>query len=167
MGEELYGSMCPHGFKFREPPADPSSGVEVRLLSSLRGSVTDTKGTVLVVDDEEPVRHVASEILSYLGYSVVTAPSGEEAVERLRNGTCPDVVLLDIIMPGMNGHQTLRAIREIEPDLPILISTGYSDRAAAASLIEEGADGFVNKPYHIETLAAQLEKTQRENKRRK
>ncbi|HXL14465.1 MAG TPA: response regulator [Methylomirabilota bacterium] len=129
--------------------------------------MTDSKGIVLVVDDEEPVRQVAFEILSHLGYSVVTVPSGEEAVEGIKNGTNPDVVLLDIIMPGMNGYQTLRALREIEPDLPILISTGYSDRAAAASLIEEGANGFVNKPYHIETLAAQLEKTQRESKRRK
>jgi len=129
--------------------------------------MTDSKGTVLVVDDEEPVRQVASEILVYLGYSVVTASSGEEAIEGVRNGTKPDVVLLDIIMPGMNGHQTLRALRQIEPDIPVLISTGYSDRSAAAVLIDEGADGFVNKPYHIETLAAQLEKTQRESKRRK
>jgi len=129
--------------------------------------VTDSKGIVLVVDDEEPVRQVASEILRYLGYSVVTAPSGEEAVQGVKNGTKPDLVLLDIIMPGMNGHQTLRALREIEPDLPILISTGYSDRTAAASLIEEGADGFVSKPYHIETLAAQLQKIQGEINRRK
>src|SRR6266566_8494328 len=113
--------------------------------------MTDSKGTVLVVDDEEPVRQVASEILVYLGYSVVTASSGEEAVEGVRNGTKPDVVLLDIIMPGMNGHQTLRALRKIDPGLPVLISTGYSDRSAAAILVDEGADGFVNKPYHIET----------------
>jgi len=129
--------------------------------------VTDSKGIVLVVDDEESVRHVASEMLTYLGYSVVTVSSGAEAVEGIRNGTKPDVVLLDIIMPGMNGFQTLRALRKIDPGLPVLISTGYSDRDAAAALVDEGADGFVNKPYHIETLAAQLQKIQGEINRRK
>ena len=129
--------------------------------------MSDTKGTILVVDDEEPIRQVASEILTYLGYSAVTAASGAEAVECLKKGVHPDVVILDIIMPGMNGFQTLRALRAVEPDLPILISTGYADRSAAAALVTEGADGFVNKPYHIATLGEQLEKTQRDCKREK
>jgi two-component system cell cycle sensor histidine kinase/response regulator CckA len=129
--------------------------------------VTDSRGTVLVIDDEEPVRQVASEILGYLGYSVVTAGSGEDGVKRVREGMRPDVVLLDVIMPGMNGFQTLRKLREIEPDLPILICTGYSDRKAAESLVTEGADGFVNKPYDIETLAKQIAKLHSETKRRK
>ena len=129
--------------------------------------MTDSKGTVLVIDDEEPVRQVASEILGYLGYSVVMAASGEDGVKRVREGMRPDVVLLDVIMPGMNGFQTLRKLREIEPDLPILICTGYSDRKAAESLVTEGADGFVNKPYDIETLAKQIAKLHRETKRHK
>ena len=127
--------------------------------------MTDSKGTVLVIDDEEPVRQVASEILGYLGYSVVMAGSGEDGVKRVREGMRPDVVLLDVIMPGMNGFQTLRKLRETEPDLPILICTGYSDRKAAESLVNEGADGFVNKPYNIETLAKQIEKLHGETKR--
>jgi two-component system, cell cycle sensor histidine kinase and response regulator CckA len=129
--------------------------------------VTETKGTILIIDDEEPVRQVASEILTYLGYSAATAASGAEAIECLKKGVRPDVVLLDIIMPGMNGFQTLRALRALEPDLPVLISTGYADRAAAAALLDEGADGFVNKPYHIATLADQIEKTLRDCKREK
>ncbi|HEY2923829.1 MAG TPA: response regulator [Candidatus Eisenbacteria bacterium] len=120
--------------------------------------MTDTKGTVLVIDDEEPILAVASEILIYLGYSVLTSSSGQEAVDRLRDGARPDVVLLDIVMPGMNGIQTLRKLREIEPGLPILISTGYTDRGAAESLVNEGADGFVNKPYYIEALAEQIQR---------
>jgi two-component system cell cycle sensor histidine kinase/response regulator CckA len=129
--------------------------------------MAEPKGIVLVVDDEEPVRQVASEILKYLGYSVLTAPSGDEAVETVKNGGCPDVVLLDLIMPGLNGAQTLLKLRELEPDLPVLISTGYADHAAADSLTSEGANGFVNKPYHIETLGRELERAQRESKRRK
>jgi len=129
--------------------------------------LTETKGTVLVVDDEESVREVAGEILRYLGYTALTAPSGDCAVEQLRGGARPDVVLLDLIMPGMNGFQTLQAIRAIDPDVPVLITTGYADRAASQSLVTEGADGFVNKPYQIETLAAHLEKTLQGSKRPK
>ena len=129
--------------------------------------MADTKGTVLVIDDEEPVRQVASEILKFLGYSVLTAPSGDEAIQTVKSGARPDVVLLDLIMPGLTGSQTLAKLREIEPDLPVLISTGYADRAASESLTSDGASGFVNKPYHIETLGKELEKAQRESKRRK
>jgi len=129
--------------------------------------LTETKGTVLVVDDEDSVRQVAEEILRYLGYTALTAPSGDCAVELLRGGARPDVVLLDLIMPGMNGFQTLQAIRSIDPDVPVLITTGYADRAASQSLVSEGADGFVNKPYHMEVLAAQLEKTLQGSKRPK
>jgi CheY-like chemotaxis protein len=128
--------------------------------------LTETKGTVLVVDDEEPVRFVASEILAHLGYSVLAAPCGENAVELLRNGARPDAVLLDLIMPGMSGFETLRAIRTIDPDLPVLISTGYVDRGTSEALVSEGADGFVNKPYHIETLEQALQKARRESKPR-
>jgi len=119
------------------------------------------------VDDEEPVRVVAAQILAYLGYAVLAAPSGEDAVELLRNGARPDVVLLDLIMPGMTGFQTLQAIRAIDADLPVLISTGYVDRTTSESLVGEGADGFVNKPYHMEVLGAQLEKTLQGTKRPK
>ena len=119
--------------------------------------MADCKGTVLVVDDEEPLRNVASEILRYLGYAVLTAESGEEAVEALRQGARPDVVILDIIMPGWSGARTLLELRGIDPELPILISTGHADRVANDSLLQDGADGFVSKPYGIDTLARALE----------
>jgi len=119
--------------------------------------MADRRGTVLVVDDEEPIRNIASEILRHLGYEVLTAASGEEAVETLRSGVRPDVVLLDIIMPGWSGARTLLELRAIDPELPILISTGYADRVANDSLLQDGADGFVSKPYGIDTLARALE----------
>jgi len=119
--------------------------------------MTESKGTVLVVDDEEAVLQVASDILSYLGYSVETSPSGQEAVNRLLQGARPDLVLLDVIMPGMGGVETFRKLREIQPDLLVLIITGYAERSAVQSLADEGAAGFVNKPFAIETLAKRLE----------
>jgi two-component system, cell cycle sensor histidine kinase and response regulator CckA len=119
--------------------------------------MTEREGTILVVDDEEPVRDIASEILKYLGYSVIAVGSGEEAERLMREGARPDLVILDVIMPGWSGAKTLLALREIDPELPILISTGFSDRAARDSLIQEGADGFVPKPYGISTLSRALE----------
>jgi len=119
--------------------------------------MADIKGTVLVVDDEEPIRNIASEILIYLGYEVLTASSGEKAVEAMRTGARPDLVLLDIIMPGWSGARTLLELRAIDPNLPILISTGNCDRAANDSLLKDGADGFVPNPYGIDTLARALE----------
>lgn len=123
--------------------------------------MADTKGTVLVVDDEEAIRQVASDMLTFLGYTVITASSGEKAIECMKTGARPDVVLLDLVMPGISGFQTLHKLREIDPGLPILISSGYSGRVLAT----EGVDGFVNKPYQIETLARQLEKVQRAGNR--
>jgi CheY-like chemotaxis protein len=127
--------------------------------------LAETRGTVLIVDDEDSVRQVASEILTHLGYTVQAARSCDEAVRILRDGTRPDVVLLDLIMPGMNGFQTLRAIRGMEPDLPVLISTGYADRTAAETLLSEGAAGFVNKPYHMDTLDKAIVKVRLASKR--
>jgi len=119
--------------------------------------MTESKGTVLVVDDEEAVRQVASDILGYLGDSVETSPSGQEAVNRLLQGARPDLVLLDLIMPGMDGVETFRKLREIQPDLPVLITTGYAEPGAVQSLADEGVAGFVNKPFAIESLAKRLE----------
>src|SRR3989442_3587774 len=124
MGRGLYGRpplearevLRRRRSSFRDPLPISRVGLGC-ALSNFRSHVTDSKGTVLVIDDEEPVRQVASEILGYLGYSVVTAGSGEDGVKRVREGMRPDVVLLDVIMPGMNGFQTRRKLRPIDPDL--------------------------------------------------
>ncbi len=118
--------------------------------------MAESKGTVLVVDDEQAVLDVASDILQFLGYSVLTSSSGDHALNRLRLGERPDLVLLDIIMPGMNGVEAFRKIREVQPSVPVLISSGYADRMAVQSLTDQGVNGFVNKPYLIETLERRL-----------
>src|SRR5437667_4791976 len=69
----------------------------------------------------------------------------------------PDLVLLDLIMPGMDGVETFRKLQEIQPDLPVLITTGYAEPGAVQSLADEGVAGFVNKPFAIESLAKRLE----------
>lgn len=108
---------------------------------------------ILVVDDEEPLRALAKEMLGYLGFRVETAPTGEEALERVRRGPPPDLVILDVIMPGIGGIETFRRILRVIPTQKILIATGFADRGAMEALEAEGASGFILKPYRLEALA--------------
>jgi len=114
------------------------------------------KATVLVVDDEELVRYVTQELLTCLGYDSVAASNGEEAVEKIRAGLRPDLVLLDIVMPGMGGIEAFRSIRTLVPSIPVLLSSGFTDPQAAAALLNEGLNGIISKPYRMESLSARI-----------
>ncbi len=110
--------------------------------------------TILVVDDEAMVKDLARDILKRQGYTVLTAGGGEEAVELYRqNKGMITVVLLDILMPGVDGRQALRRIREIDPRARIIVSSGYDQMRDADGLLREGAVAFVQKPYRISELA--------------
>ncbi len=111
-------------------------------------------GTILVVDDEEIVRSVAEGFLRHLGYDVVTAADGQEAVEcyaRLRDQI--DAVLLDLVMPRMGGRDCFRALRELNPEVRAVLSTGYGPDVVPQELLDEGMRGLVLKPYRLEQLA--------------
>ena len=105
---------------------------------------------VLLVDDEEIVRKVAEEFLHYLGYQVVPAADGREAVEIYRKlGPQIDLVILDMVMPHLNGRDTFRALKAINPAVRAVLSTGYDFNSAAQQLLDEGMVGFIQKPYQI------------------
>ena len=111
-------------------------------------------GRILVVDDEEMVRSVAEEFLRYLGYDVVTASDGQEAVETYaRRKDEIDAVVLDMIMPRMGGRDCFLALRELNPDVRAVLSTGYGSDVVAQQMLDEGMRGFVAKPYRLEELA--------------
>jgi len=109
--------------------------------------------TVLVVDDEQLVRELARDILKRYGYTVLMASGGEEAVElyRQHSGTVA-LVVLDILMPDIDGVETFHRIREIDPSARVIISSGYDEAHAADKLMQEGAAAFVQKPYRIADL---------------
>ncbi|BCO10435.1 hypothetical protein GF1_28110 [Desulfolithobacter dissulfuricans] len=111
------------------------------------------EGTILVVDDNEMQRDVASRMLEMLGYRVESVGSGEEAVEFLRHRAV-DLVVLDMIMdPGMNGRQTLEEILKIRPGQKALIVSGYSESEEVRRACALGACGFTKKPYTLEEIA--------------
>ncbi|MFB0533367.1 MAG: PAS domain S-box protein [Anaerolineae bacterium] len=104
--------------------------------------------TVLVVDDEEPVRALLRRILEEGGYTVLLTTDGFEAVELYtRLSTKIDMVVLDIIMPQMSGWETYERLREINPEVKVLLSSGYSENGQAQDILAAGARGFLQKPY--------------------
>ncbi len=109
--------------------------------------------TILLVDDEEPVRDLGGKLLSHVGYRVLTACNGVEALQVYReNREEIALVILDLIMPEMDGKHCFRELLRINPDVKVLISSGYSSRGPVDEVIRNGARGFVEKPYKVNDL---------------
>ncbi|NMC20366.1 MAG: sigma-54-dependent Fis family transcriptional regulator [Thermogutta sp.] len=107
--------------------------------------------TVLVVDDEPSQRQLFAESVRQLGFAVIEAGSGEEAVE-IASRRSPDLVLLDVRLPGISGLEALRRIREGTPDLPVLLITAYADVRDAVAALKSGACDYLTKPVDLEEL---------------
>ncbi|MFH0910085.1 MAG: response regulator [Planctomycetota bacterium] len=103
---------------------------------------------ILVADDEETVRNVAVEMLQKLGYEVAACPDGAKALERYRAAWQEiDLVILDMVMPNLSGRDTFRAMRKINPRVKVLLSSGYSVNGEAQEILNQGALGFLQKPF--------------------
>ncbi len=112
---------------------------------------------ILVVDDEPLVREVTAAVLRKLGHRVVTAESGAAALALVEGqASGPDLVLLDMVMPGLGGVDTFHRLRALRPELPVLLLSGYSLSEEASQLLASGCRGFVQKPFTPETLAARV-----------
>jgi CheY-like chemotaxis protein len=117
------------------------------------------RGLVLVVDDEEPVRQVVSSMLTELGYSVVTAGNGQEGIEIFRKRRSEiDLVILDVTMPVLDGVACFGELRQIDPEVRVVVSTGHAVDRAAQLLLDRGARGFVQKPFVKSDLSQALAK---------
>ncbi len=114
------------------------------------------RGIVLVVDDEEIVREVATDILNSGGYEVMSVDDGDRAVDVIKNNPGVQVVILDIIMKRMNGKETFQAIKKIRPELRVLLSSGYDQQGPVGEIMGMGADGFIQKPYNLEELVGSV-----------
>ena len=114
---------------------------------------SQSRGTILLVDDEQAVLKVATEILSKLAFKVLAAASGSEAI-RLYRENLEDIVLviLDIVMPGMGGSEVFQELRTLAPKVKVLLCSGYSIQGEADRLIGIGASGFIQKPFSLRSL---------------
>jgi len=114
-------------------------------------------GTVLLVDDEETVLSVGRRMLELLGFSVLTAANGIEALRIFREHAASIVcVILDLTMPMMNGVEAFSELKKIRPDIRVIISSGYSEYEISERFAGNTVSGFVQKPYHFEEFAARL-----------
>jgi len=144
--------------------------------ASRRGSVSDSQGSdhhvapgpavtaphrlgavVLVVDDDQRVRHVTAQLLARHGYDVRVAAGGREAVQIVGRGKS-DVaaVLLDLNMPDLSGEETLRELRRSHPDLPVLVSSGNGEVDVPGHIVWDARTAFIQKPYRAADLYAAL-----------
>jgi CheY-like chemotaxis protein len=110
---------------------------------------------VLMVDDEDKFRSTTEKILRRKGFDTVLAASGEEAIDKLVEH--PDVVILDVKMPGMDGHQALEEIKKRSPDLPVIMLTGHGALPSARESLDKGAFDYLSKPCDINILAGKIE----------
>ncbi|RED51617.1 response regulator transcription factor [Aestuariispira insulae] len=118
----------------------------------------DTESTILVIDDEELVLDTLSEILSQEGYIVETAKDGREGIFMINSGS-PDLIICDVNMPNMNGHEFVRELRDNHPDLsyiPILLLSGASDDPDITKGLKTGADDYLTKPINPDILASRV-----------
>ena len=110
--------------------------------------------TILLVDDEKIILDVGREILENMGYRVIVADSGKKAIEvYMENRDQIDMIILDAIMPQMGGNETYEKLKEINPQLKILLSSGYGINDQAVQILAKVCDGFIQKPFNMEDLS--------------
>ena len=115
--------------------------------------------TVLLVDDEEMIIEVGQAMLEKLGYRVVVAKGGQQAVDTVtKKGDGIDLVILDLIMPGIDGGKAFDLIREIQPGMPMMLSSGYSLSGQANDIMRRGCNEFIQKPFNISELSQKVRK---------
>ena len=135
----------------------PLSDQKADMDSSMKGTLAKGSETVLLVDDEDVILEVEQAMLEKLGYSVIIAGGGEEAIEVIRQrGDEVDLVILDLIMPGMDGGRVFDEIKKIRPQIKVALSSGYSINGQADRIMKRGCDGFIQKPFNILELSQKV-----------
>jgi len=136
----------------------PASERKVGEVAKDAGQIIKGRGVILLVDDEEIVLDVGVQLLEALGYTVFKAKGGREAVEIYKeNKDKINIVLLDIIMPDMSGGQVYERMKEINPDIKVLLSSGYNIEGQATEILERGCDGFIQKPFNMKELSRSID----------
>jgi PAS domain S-box-containing protein len=135
----------------------PASGSKVIEEKSETEAIAKGTETILLVDDEKMVMEVSKEILEFLGYRTYVAGSGQEALAVYTEKQNEiDLVILDMIMPGISGGETFDRLREFNPVIKVLLSSGYSINGEAKHILDRGCNGFIQKPFQLEKLSRKI-----------
>jgi signal transduction histidine kinase len=136
-------------------PASEKAVIDIRIP---REEQVHGDGTILLVDDEEMIIEVGKAILNKLGYRTLTAVRGIEAIDIYKkNLNSIALVILDMVMPGMNGSETYNRLKEINPEIKILLSSGYTMDVAAHDILKGSSDEFIQKPFNVEILSRKIQ----------
>lgn len=112
---------------------------------------------ILLIDDEKVVRMITSELLDFLGYDVHACTGGEQAIDYYRDHHSEiDLVILDMIMPGMRGNAVFKHLKEIQDDVRVLFLSGYSHDHEIDEILTHGALGFLKKPVSLKELGEKV-----------
>ena len=112
---------------------------------------------ILLVDDEEMILDVGREFLRKLGYRVLVARNGEEAIRTYKKNKHEiDIVILDMIMPGMAGGEVYDRLKALDPEVKVILSSGYSLNGRAEEILEHGCNGFIQKPFDMQQLSQKI-----------
>jgi len=135
----------------------PASDKKVIQEKELTRKIIKGKETILLVDDEEMIIEVNQEILKALGYKPMIARTGKQAVEIYKNSKDKiNMVILDMIIPGMGGGEAYDSLKKIDPKIKVLLSSGYSISGQAAEILERGCNGFIQKPFKLRELSVKI-----------
>jgi PAS domain S-box-containing protein len=163
----VYGIITNHGGKIQvTSKTGEGTTCEIYLLASEKEVKKEKKlpkqyktgtGMILLVDDEALVFDVGKKLLEKLGYKVLAARSGKEAIASFKkNIDRIDLVILDMIMPGMGGRETFEQLKQINPGVKVLLSSGYSVDGEASEILKRGCNGFIQKPFHLAELSQKI-----------
>ncbi len=135
----------------------PASGGEVIKEEEPSEEVLRGEEMILLVDDEEMIMDAGKEMLEEMGYRVITATSGQEAVDIFEKRKDEiDMVILDMVMPGVSGGKSYDRLKELDPDVRVLLSSGYSMDGEAAEILKRGCNGFIQKPFDMKEISNKI-----------
>ncbi len=131
----------------------PVTGAKVDEDEEITATIKG-EGRILLVDDEENIRSILKMQLEQLGYSILTAEDGVKGLDLyINNKDSIDLVLLDMIMPNMAGKETFLALKGVDPDIKVLLMSGFAQKEKTDSIINEGVVGFIQKPFRLQELS--------------
>ncbi len=135
----------------------PATDKDFQQRSDTIEDIATGKETILFVDDEKTVLAIGAEMLNKIGYTVLTAGSGKEAISIFEEKHADiDLVVLDMVMPGIGGGKVFDQIKKLEPDIKVLLSSGFSINGQATEILNRGCNGFIQKPFSMKELAHKI-----------
>ena len=154
----FYDSAHPHQSAVLILPPRSREESHSEAMERFRWQNTAPSKTILLVDDEDMIWDVLSDMLQELGYRVILAGDGKEAIQIYGSNIGQiDLVILDMLMPNMGGRETFFILKELDPDVKVLASSGYVSQEEIQDVMDSGAAGFLRKPYHLVDLAKKIQ----------